>query len=211
MPRSPLLVGVVIDRDPATARVRVRIEGADAIASAWMPVIFAKTGDDKVCWLPDLDEQVACLVDPHADFGVVLGSFYSALAAVPVEDPDGDKFHVRFKDGTTIEYDRATHHLAIDLVAEDATVALNATGNVVVTTNANVTIEAEADVTINVPDGQKVFLGAEEDAEELATKSFVQDVYKTHKHPTPSGLSGAPLPIPGETAWPNITERAVAR
>jgi phage baseplate assembly protein V len=190
-PRAPFLVGRVSDRNPEKATVRVTFPGLAGLTSWWLPVLYAKTLDDQLVWLPDIGEHVLCLFDRHAEFGAVLGAMYSATTPPPVVD--GDKAHIKFKDGTTIEYDRALHKLAIAMVADDADVEVTVTGN----------------VTINVPDGKHVVLGGP-GAEQLATIAHVER-YLGHTHPTPSGLSGAPIDDGTALDFPDVTERAVGR
>jgi phage baseplate assembly protein gpV len=112
----PLRVGLVVDRDASRAAVRVRFAERDQMVSWWLPVVVAKTQDDKAYWIPDLGEQVVCLMDEHDEAGVVLGAIYSAADAVPVESTE--KLHVAFKDGTKAEYDRSAHVMRIDFTDE---------------------------------------------------------------------------------------------
>jgi phage baseplate assembly protein V len=195
-------MGRVTECNAAKATVRVVFADYGDLASFSLPVLQHKTLSDKSYWMPDVDEFVVCLLDEHAEAGVVIGAIYSAADAPPIANLD--KVHIRFKDGTEIEYDRAAHKLLVSLEAAGADVELSTTRNVTVTSEGG-------DVTVNVADGHKVILGGAAAAQQLATKHFVTSVYEMHKHVTPSGLSGPPIPIVGETAWPNITDKAVAQ
>ena len=105
---GPLLrIGVVTDQDASLARLRVRFDELDQMISYWLPVVVPKTQDDKLYWLPDVGEQVVCLMDARDEDGVVLGAIYSQADATPVQS--SDKYHLGFKDGTAFEYDRAAH------------------------------------------------------------------------------------------------------
>ncbi|WP_320055625.1 phage baseplate assembly protein V [Desulfuromonas thiophila] len=115
-------IGVVTQTDPASCRVRVRLDAQEDVVSYWLPVLQKKTLRDKQYWLPDLTEHVVCLMDEHNEFGVVLGAIYSQPDPVPVASQD--KHHVRFDDGTTLEYDRQAHVLSIDLTAAAGTISL---------------------------------------------------------------------------------------
>ncbi|MFD2089555.1 phage baseplate assembly protein V [Brevibacillus brevis] len=66
-------------------------------------------------WLPDVNEQVWCLFLPtgNAD-GIILGSTYNQEDLVPIKNKN--KRHIRFGDGTFIDYDRETHTLTIDFL-----------------------------------------------------------------------------------------------
>jgi len=83
----------------------------DQIVSYWLPVVFPKTQNDKAYWMPDIGEQAVCLMDARDESGVVLGAIYSRVDGTPVQS--ADKCHLAFSDGTTFEYDRAAHVLAL--------------------------------------------------------------------------------------------------
>ncbi len=104
-------IGVVTGCEPASCRVRVRLDDHDDVVSFWLPVMQGKTLRDKQYWMPDIDEHVVCLMDEHNEFGVVLGAIYSAPDPVPVASLD--KYHVRFDDSATVEYDRKEHVLSV--------------------------------------------------------------------------------------------------
>jgi phage baseplate assembly protein gpV len=57
-----------------------------------------------------------CLKDERDEAGVVLGAIYSDVDRAPVNS--ADKFHLGFKDGTAVEYDRAAHLLALNFQDE---------------------------------------------------------------------------------------------
>jgi len=104
-----LRVGLVREQDAGGARVRVQFPDRDQMVSWWLPVVVAKSQNDKAYWIPDLGEQVLCLMDEYDEAGAVLGAIYSNTDAAPVNSPD--KFHLAFKDGASFEYDRSTHVL----------------------------------------------------------------------------------------------------
>lgn len=196
-----LKVGRVSAVDAAAATAVVVFGGDDALASWTLPVMQAKTGGDRAYWLPDPGSLVACLMDEHAEFGVVLGGIYSQADAPPIASLDA--LHVAFKDGSTFEYDRAAHRLAITLAGDAAAIDITAAGEITIVSSA-------ASIMLSVPDGQHVTLGGSDQAKRLATEDFVTEVYEQHKHPTPAGLSGPPIEIPGAGESPNVTTKAVA-
>jgi phage baseplate assembly protein gpV len=108
---SALRLGIVQDQDLSLCRLRVTFNEFDQMLSYWLPVVVPKTQNDKAYWLPDIGEQVICLMDERDEAGVVLGAIYSTVDATPVQS--ADKFHLGFKDGTAVEYDRAAHVLAL--------------------------------------------------------------------------------------------------
>jgi len=110
-------VGIVQAQDAARARVRVTFPDYDEMISWWLPLVFFKTQDDKVYWIPDIGEQVVCLMDLRDEAGAVLGAIYSSADTTPVNS--ADKFYLGFRDGAHFEYDRAAHLL--DLLFHDTT------------------------------------------------------------------------------------------
>ena len=110
-------VGKVVAVDEKTAKVRVELEDVDKVISYWLPVIHHKTQDDKFYWLPDVGELVLVgFLDYGIEQGFVLGAIYNEKDTPPVADKD--KMHIRFKDGTVIEYDRNAHKLLVHSVGD---------------------------------------------------------------------------------------------
>lgn len=143
-------VGLVKQQDVQRARVRVAFPDRDQMLSYWLPVMVFKTQDDKGYWIPDLGEQVVCLMDEHDEAGAVLGAIYSAADTPPVQS--ADKWHVAFKDGASFEYDRAAHALAVSLPSgstlkiglNGASIAVDANGNVAVVPGSSARIQLGA-------------------------------------------------------------------
>jgi phage baseplate assembly protein V len=103
-------VGQVTSIDTAAGTARVILPDSDGVASYDLPVLFQKTQNDKYYTMPDIGEQVLCIFLPNGqEQGFILGSFFSGPDSVPVTSPD--KTHIRFKDGTWLEYDRRAHLL----------------------------------------------------------------------------------------------------
>lgn len=99
--------GTVSAVDEKAGMVRVRLPDFDNMRTAWLHVLQSRTQDDKHYDLFDLGEQVVVLLDARGEDGVVLGAIYSSADTPPVTD--ANKYHRRFKDGSWVEYDRATH------------------------------------------------------------------------------------------------------
>jgi len=107
--------GIVTRTDPTTGRVKVRFPDRDNVESWWLEVGTPKTHQDKAYWMPDVGEHVACLMDDHAEAGVVAAAIYSQADRPPVDSQD--KWHILTRDGTVIEHDRAEHRLLVDMSA----------------------------------------------------------------------------------------------
>lgn len=116
-----LRFGVVSALDEDTGRVRCTLPDYDGLETYWLPVLHAKTHADKHWSLPDVGEQVALLLDARGESGVVLGAIYGLRDAPPVAS--ADKTHVRYSDGTTIDYDRAAHALTVQCVGQVTVIA----------------------------------------------------------------------------------------
>jgi phage baseplate assembly protein gpV len=108
-------VGIVLQQDPVNAKVRVVFPDYDEMISWWLPIVFFKTQDDKTYWIPDIGEQVVCLMDLRDEAGAVLGAIYSSVDRPPANS--ADIFEIAFKDGARFNYNRATH--IFDLLFQD--------------------------------------------------------------------------------------------
>jgi phage baseplate assembly protein V len=126
-------VGRVSSINPADATVRVVFEDRENMVSYDLPVIVRQSMRNKDYWLPDVGEQVLCMFLPSGNAqGFCLGSFYSEVDTLPVSSQN--KRHIRFEDGTSIEYDRGTHTLTIQAQGPVNIVAagnVNITGDVI--------------------------------------------------------------------------------
>lgn len=131
-------IGIVTAIDTATCKCRVQFADQDNVQSYWLPVLHHKTGQDKSYWMPDLAEHVCCLMDAHAEFGCILGALYSDVDQPPVDSPD--KYHVTFKDGTWIEYDRSNHSLSA-----------NVKGSITLLADADITIMSGTHIIMTAP------------------------------------------------------------
>jgi phage baseplate assembly protein V len=103
-----LMFGTVWSSSPDKGTVRVEF-AEDGITTAELPYLVTGGGDNKSIYPLPTGTQVACIMDGHCEYGVVLGAIYSDETV-----PDGgsdDKFRMVFKDGTSIEYDTADHRL----------------------------------------------------------------------------------------------------
>jgi len=105
-----LKFGNICDIDAAAGLARVQFDD-DGVTSAWLPIAFPNTLQNKYAWAFDVNEHVACLMDDEAENGVIIGAIYSK--AEQPDDGDADKVRVVFSDGASVEYDRAASKLAV--------------------------------------------------------------------------------------------------
>ena len=146
-----LRYGTVCEKDPAKGMLRVDFE-EDDIPSYWMPMLTAAVAQNSFFSLPDIGEQVACLVDAHCETGVVLGAIPSDNVKPKLASADISS--AVFSDGTKVSYDRESHVLAIETVGD---IKIKTTGNVQVECT-NATVKAAVKTTIDTPTAE--FTGA---------------------------------------------------
>lgn len=121
-----LRFGIVTNIDELKATARVQFNDSDGMVSYWLSVLQSKTYKDKFYALPDIGEQVVCLMDKNLEEGVILGAVYSGLDEVPVVSKD--KVKVIFQDGAEFEYDRKEHTLNISCETINVQALINHTG-----------------------------------------------------------------------------------
>jgi phage baseplate assembly protein V len=130
--KNLIRVGRVSAVDPVNATARVVFE-AHGLVSYDLPVLQRQTLRNKDYYLPDVGEHVVCIFLPTGNAeGFVLGAIYSREDQPPAAS--ADKRMVRFEDGTSVEYDRASHTLTINAVGPVNIVAagnVNVTGDVI--------------------------------------------------------------------------------
>ncbi|MGI2326163.1 MULTISPECIES: phage baseplate assembly protein V [unclassified Methylococcus] len=129
-----LRYGIVTAIDPAKSRLKAKFPDQDGLVSHWLNVSCQKSLKDKAFWMPEVGEQVACIMDEHLEDGTVIGAIYSGPDPVP-EGVDEHWYGVWFEDGSVLYYRKDTHQLLIDLSRMQGTVLLKA---------QTVTVEAQA-------------------------------------------------------------------
>jgi phage baseplate assembly protein gpV len=118
--------GVVVDRDPATMRVKVRFEDEDDVVTQWIDVTAKSATGTSAFQMPGQNDEVWCAMDAKGEAGCLLGSRYNSKDAPPASS--NDVVTVTFNGGF-IQLDTAS-------------------GNVTLKSPGNVTIEAAGDVKI---------------------------------------------------------------
>lgn len=141
--------GEVCETDPATAKVRVTLPDRDDVVSWWLPVLHHKTLQDKAYFMPDVGEQVVVCFPPVSgmETGFVIGATYNAQDAPPVNSQD--KWHLLFKDGSWLEYDRASHNLSGHIKGKVDDFTVDEDVNVKVGGNVSAEVGGNADVTVS--------------------------------------------------------------
>jgi phage baseplate assembly protein V len=108
-----LLFGVVVEIDAAKVRAKIRFAARDGMVSDWLPVGQRKTLRDRDYHMPDVGEHVAVAMDDRLEDGVVLCAIYSDAAPAPVNNAECR--HVEFADGASVDYDRSSHTLTVNI------------------------------------------------------------------------------------------------
>ena len=105
-----LRFGTVTSINPKTARARVQF-AQDNMISYWLPVLQNKTFKDKFYSMPQVGEQVACLMDENSEDGVILGAIYTT-EDVPIIETE-KQVSANFEDGTFANVDKETQTLTL--------------------------------------------------------------------------------------------------
>ena len=136
------------------------------MVSAWLPLPSTGTKTCKV-WQPlEVNSQVACLMDKECEQGVVVAALWSD-ADTPPEWANAQTMGVQFADGAQVYYDAGAHKLIVN--APDSEVEMTITK-----------LKITGDVEVS--------------GEVTAGMAAIPIALTTHKHPTPSGVSGPPTP-----------------
>ena len=120
--QNMMRVGVVSAVFPERMTVKVAFDDKDdgegnPLISAELPVLTWGSSKNRCYWMPDVDEQVWCLMLPNGhSAGICLGSYFSQK--MPPNASSIDKRRIDFADDTFVEYDRSTHELKIECVGD---------------------------------------------------------------------------------------------
>ncbi|MEZ9525720.1 phage baseplate assembly protein V [Enterovibrio norvegicus] len=168
---------------------RVRVEYAKGAVTGWLPWVSGRAASEyRTDWEPlAIGEQVIILSESgELSAGVVIPSLSDAKSPVPSRSPDE---HVsKYKDGTEIKYNRASHKLTItigsggDAELNCKTFHINADiqhdGNQ--TTSGDMTVEKSVSATKNVTAGMAV--KGQSVADATRTMSADREIYNGHDH-----------------------------
>ena len=167
-----LRFGIVSQIDPINVQARVSFED-DESTSFWLPVLQTKTLKDKFYAMPDIGEQVACLMDENSEDGVILGAIYSTE---DVSSTQSEKqLSVNLEDGSYINADKENQTLTV------AFSKMKLIGNIehegTFTNTAG--IKSNADIT-----------------DKTSSMQAMRDVYNSHTH---TGNQGKATSAPNKT------------
>lgn len=166
-----LRFGIVSQINPVLAQARVNF-GDDESTSFWLPILQTKTLKDKFYSIPDVGEQVACLMDENSEDGVILGAIYSTedVPAVTSEK----QISLNLENNSLINIDKETNTLTITFQNINLNGNINHTGMLINTDG----ITSQADIT-----------------DKTSSMQAMRDVYNPHTH---TGNQGSPTTKPNK-------------
>ena len=164
-----LRFGIVTNIDELKVQARVQFNDSDGMVSYWLAVLQAKTYKDKFYVLPDIGEQVVCLMDKNIEEGVILGAVYSGIDECPVISKD--KVKIIFQDGAEFEYDRKEHILNLLCETININALINHTG--LLLNSAGVVSEGDV-------------------VDSKSSMQVMRNIYNGHNHNDSNGVTQAP-------------------
>ncbi len=167
-----LRFGIVTQINSASVQARVNF-GDDDSTSFWLPILQTKTFKDKFYSMPDIGEQVACLMDENSEDGVILGAIYST-EDVPVIDSE-KQISLNLENNSLINIDKETNTLTITFENINLNGKINHSGMLINTDG----IKSEADIS-----------------DKTSSMQVMRNVYNPHTH---TGNQGNPTSKPSGT------------
>ena len=164
-----LKFGTVTAINPLTARARVQF-AQDNMTSFWLPILQAKTFKDKFYVIPDVGEQVACLMDENAEDGVILGAIYTT-EETPINKTE-KQAAANFEDGSFVNIDKEAQTLTLSF--PNIRLIGNITHEGTLSNSAGIT--SSADIT-----------------DKKSSMQAMRNIYNSHKH---TGNQGSPTSAP---------------
>ena len=80
--------------------------------SYWLNVLQLKTQNDKFYIMPDIGEQVVCLMDEYSEEGVVLGSIYSNTDKAPRSS--NKEIFIQLENNSLISINKEENNLIVE-------------------------------------------------------------------------------------------------
>ncbi|MEZ9545621.1 MULTISPECIES: phage baseplate assembly protein V [Vibrio] len=128
MLRKLVCIGKVSKVDTELRRVKVTFPGLRYPESDWLPVLGFRSKNVSISCNLEPGEQVLCLFIPSGSMmsGFVLGSMANKSAKPYIANVD--KFGVRFKDGTLLEYDQSSATGVLKIKGNEPALIVNESG-----------------------------------------------------------------------------------
>lgn len=198
-----LRFGIISELDPVKGVARVKFE-EDDIVSDWLRISVPNTIKNKDEIPYDVNEPVWCIMDEHAETGVIAGSYYTDVNKPLVGDKDTRS--VTFSDGTKVQYNRSTGKMLIDCVGSVTVRCVNAVVQAddavqvdtpTATFTGDVVVEGEVSANGMTSSGDIEANGNMKAQGQVEALSGTPAVVRlsTHNHPTaPTGPVSPPTP-----------------
>ena len=154
-----LRFGIVSQINPLLCQARVNF-GDDDSTSYWLPVLQTKTLKDKFYSMPDINEQVVCLMDQNSEDGVILGAIYSNVDKPAVTSEK--QLSVNLENGSQINANKETDTLTI--IFQNIKFVGDITHEGILTNTKG--IKSNADIT-----------------DKKSSMQSMRDTYNSHTHP----------------------------
>lgn len=164
-----LRFGIVSQINPLLAQARVNF-GDDDSTSFWLAVLQTKTLKDKFYSMPDIGEQVVCLMDENSEDGVILGAIYSS-EDVPIVTSE-KQISLNLENNSLINIDKETNTLTVTFENINFNGNINHTG-ILINTDG---ITSQADIT-----------------DKTSSMQAMRNIYNPHTH---IGNQGRPTSKP---------------
>ncbi len=164
-----LRFGIVSQINPVLAQARVNF-GDDDSTSFWLPILQTKTLKDKFYSIPDIGEQVACLMDENSEDGVILGSIYSTEDTPVIASEK--QISLNLENNSLINIDKETNTLTVTFQNINLNGNINHQGTLINTDG----ITSQADIT-----------------DKTSSMQAMRDIYNPHTH---TGNQGSPTSKP---------------
>ena len=169
-----ILPATILEADYSRARVRAQ---AGELVTGWLPWVAGRAGGDSEWWAPQVGEQVLIL-SPYGqpEVGFVLPTIYQNRFPAPDDSPD--RHATLYRDGATIKYDSAAHHLEA-VLPSGATARLAAPGGARIEGDVTVVGDLRVEGTARVTDK---IVGESSIEDETSTLQAMRDAYNAHTH-----------------------------
>ena len=164
-----LRFGIVSQINPISVQARVKF-GDDESTSFWLPILQTKTMKDKFYAMPDIGEQVVCLMDENSEDGVIIGSIYST-EDTPVVSTE-KQISLNLDNNSLINIDKETNTLTVTFQHINLNGNINHNG-MLINTNG---IKSDSDIS-----------------DKTSSMQEIRNIYNQHSH---SENQGSPTSTP---------------